>query len=117
MNGLDGMIRVIVKAIGIDPEQLLQSITGFMHHVYEQLAGFDRRMVEQEAMMRRLLDAQEQLLRLYNARPELRVITGGPDSVAVHGGPIAGDPAGGHNDTDNISVRSGVEPDHRALSA
>lgn len=92
MNGLESMVKMLVKAIGIDPEQLLNSMTGFMRHVYEQLGEFDRRMVAQEEKMQRILDAQEQLLRLYNVRPELKVI-GGTDGVSdrpEHNGDGAG---------------------------
>jgi hypothetical protein len=66
MSGIESMMTALLKAVGFNPVQFREGAEGFVNHVYARLAEFDARMLAQETLMQRILDAQTQLLRLYN---------------------------------------------------
>jgi uncharacterized coiled-coil protein SlyX len=48
---LENLLSVAIKALGIDPDILMEHMRRFMEYVYGKLAEFDERMLAQEKLI------------------------------------------------------------------
>lgn len=61
MNGIEGMMNVLFRSMGINPQEILTGVGQFMQTVYTRLDEFDKRMTALENLCREIRDHQKGL--------------------------------------------------------
>ena len=63
MSGIDVMMKSVIRAFGISPDEFISGLQGFINNVNATLSGFDSRLQTVEETSKQTLAVCEEILR------------------------------------------------------